>query len=330
MPPPPLGDDVAAPIPLPPYHMGTWARRSDTGHSSVVGGRNTSQHSGVDLIDFSQARDPFTRRRRLLALAALALLAIEINDAASYAALQQATQHSNPDVRGIAVGYLGRTYLDTERPFPPDVQHLLHTIATTDSAFPPRYKARMNLIAAGIPLPLDYPDGVFLFKVKFLPVKTIYRTIAVRSTQTLHDLHMSIQDAINWDDDHLYSFFLYGNRGDDPDACIVGPWEDEQESEIALYAHELQIGVPGFKLRHTFLYSIMAIATNLRLMSWALKNMANQVTTHGWWTARAKRPHSMTGTKTRVSGSTRKMTWKNDYHHASIYRRIAHLTRGVT
>jgi hypothetical protein len=208
----------------------------------------------VEVLDFSQPRDSFTRRRRDIALAILALLAIQTNDAASYTALQQAAQHANPDVRGIAVGYLARAYMDAERPFPPDVQQLLHTIATSDKAFMPRYKARLHLDKAHMAVPLDYPDGVFLFKVKFRHAKRIYRTIAVHSTQSLHDLHMAIQRALKWDNDHLYSFFLYGKRGDDPDARVVGPWEYDHGDDAGLPAHHLRIGMPGFVPKHTFQY----------------------------------------------------------------------------
>ncbi|MCA1697785.1 MAG: plasmid pRiA4b ORF-3 family protein, partial [Actinobacteria bacterium] len=36
------------------------------------------------------------------------------------------------------------------------------------------------------------------------------RKLAVRSEQTLVDLHHALQDAFDWDDDHLYSFWLKG------------------------------------------------------------------------------------------------------------------------
>ena len=37
---------------------------------------------------------------------------------------------------------------------------------------------------------------------------TISRTIEIENTSTLYDLHMVIQSAFGWDNDHLYSFFL--------------------------------------------------------------------------------------------------------------------------
>ncbi len=208
----------------------------------------------VQILDFSQPRDTFAGKRDQLALAALALLAIRTGDAASYAALQQATQHANPDVRGMAAGYLGRAYLDAEQPLPAEVAELLRTVATSDPAFLPRYKARLNLGGAGMAVPLDYPEGAFLFKVKFQHAKRIYCTIAVRSTQTLHDLHLAIQRAIQWNNDHLYAFFLDRKHDNDPEMRVVGPWEYEQGTDTALPADRLRIGMPGFVRKHTFRY----------------------------------------------------------------------------
>jgi hypothetical protein len=60
------------------------------------------------------------------------------------------------------------------------------------------------------------PDGsrVFLFKVQLQGMPDVWRTIEVRENQTLHHLHVAIQQAFHWDDDHLYSFFLSGKPWD--------------------------------------------------------------------------------------------------------------------
>ncbi len=34
------------------------------------------------------------------------------------------------------------------------------------------------------------------------------KTVALSGDQTLHDLHLIIQDAFEWDNDHMYSFFM--------------------------------------------------------------------------------------------------------------------------
>jgi hypothetical protein len=48
----------------------------------------------------------------------------------------------------------------------------------------------------------------------------VWRRIEVRGDQTLHDLHEAIQEAFEWDDDHLYAFYLSGK-----------PWDTETEYE---------------------------------------------------------------------------------------------------
>lgn len=54
----------------------------------------------------------------------------------------------------------------------------------------------------------------YLFKVQLQWMPDVWRTIEVRENQTLHQLHRAIQRAFNWDDDHLYSFFLSGEAWD--------------------------------------------------------------------------------------------------------------------
>ena len=56
---------------------------------------------------------------------------------------------------------------------------------------------------------------VYVFKVALAAQKTIWRHIAVRSDQTLDDLHDGIFDAFDRFDEHLYSFFL-GPPGIEP------------------------------------------------------------------------------------------------------------------
>jgi hypothetical protein len=48
----------------------------------------------------------------------------------------------------------------------------------------------------------------YIFKVKVKHDKRIWRKIEVLGSQTLDDLHMAIQEAFNFDADHLYSFFM--------------------------------------------------------------------------------------------------------------------------
>jgi hypothetical protein len=51
---------------------------------------------------------------------------------------------------------------------------------------------------------------VFVFRAKLVGVKGVRRRLAVRGDQTLHDLHLALQDAFEWANDHLYAFWLDG------------------------------------------------------------------------------------------------------------------------
>jgi hypothetical protein len=50
----------------------------------------------------------------------------------------------------------------------------------------------------------------YVFGTRLEGWRGVRRTIAIRSDQTLVDLHNALQDAYDWDDDHLYSFWLGG------------------------------------------------------------------------------------------------------------------------
>jgi hypothetical protein len=49
---------------------------------------------------------------------------------------------------------------------------------------------------------------VFVFKVALKGARSIWRRIAIRSDQTLDDLHEAIFDAFDRYDEHLYSFYV--------------------------------------------------------------------------------------------------------------------------
>jgi hypothetical protein len=203
----------------------------------------------LEVLDLSRPRDSFTTNRQTLALAALARLAIVRDVADAYTALREAIRHRNPNVRAVAVSYLSRTYLETQRPFPPDVLADLTDMATHDAAFGPRFRARVILREAELPVPLNNPGGVYAFKVKFMSAKRIFRSIELRSEQTLDTLHFAIQEAISWDADHLYAFYLNGKLYDEQYAFVC-PVDEE-----ALFStDEAVIGELGLVARQKFVY----------------------------------------------------------------------------
>lgn len=83
-----------------------------------------------------------------------------------------------------------------------------------------------------------YRKGVFIFKVSL--GRDRWRTIAVPSDCTLDDLHLAIQRAYHFDNDHLYAFFMDGKRWSSEAAlyspdCEEGPYAtDDRIGELDL------------------------------------------------------------------------------------------------
>ena len=84
---------------------------------------------------------------------------------------------------------------------------------------------------------LPFPKPVFrrgnhIFRVSFKYEPDIWRLIAMPAKTSLHDLHLAIQHAIDFDDDHLYAFYPDNNRYsrlsfNAPYEGMDGPYTDE-------------------------------------------------------------------------------------------------------
>jgi hypothetical protein len=74
----------------------------------------------------------------------------------------------------------------------------------------------------------EHIRGNFVFKVS---LGKVWRTIAISSENTLHDLHLAIQEAFRFDDDHLYAFYMDNRRFSDyrfeHPYSDDGPWADD-------------------------------------------------------------------------------------------------------
>jgi len=80
----------------------------------------------------------------------------------------------------------------------------------------------------------------YIFHVSLPGTGRTWRKLELRADQTLHDLHLAIQDAFDWDNDHLYAFFMSGKAWDSnseyrlPDNTT--PWgeiiEDDDDDEL--------------------------------------------------------------------------------------------------
>lgn len=53
-----------------------------------------------------------------------------------------------------------------------------------------------------------YQFKIILDSIRFDSDFDVWRTLEIKGNQTLFDLHLEIQNAFNWDNDHLFSFFL--------------------------------------------------------------------------------------------------------------------------
>lgn len=65
----------------------------------------------------------------------------------------------------------------------------------------------------------------------------------------MDDLHYTIQRAINWDADHLYSFHMSGKKYD-RNYVFACPYEDDRPP----WTDEAVVGELGLVLKHRFLY----------------------------------------------------------------------------
>jgi hypothetical protein len=87
--------------------------------------------------------------------------------------------------------------------------------------------------------------GVYLFRVSLS--SRLWRKIEMSSNHTLLDLHNAIQNAFQFDDDHLYSFFMDGI-----------PWSEEKFTSLfddeGPHVDQVTIGELGLGQGQTFLY----------------------------------------------------------------------------
>ena len=88
----------------------------------------------------------------------------------------------------------------------------------------------------------------YLFRVVLKWDRKVWRTIEVRGDQTLDDLHLAIQDAFGWDNDHLYAFFMSGKRWDQATEYT------DPRAEDGRLADRARIGALRLEPKKRFLY----------------------------------------------------------------------------
>jgi hypothetical protein len=92
------------------------------------------------------------------------------------------------------------------------------------------------------------PVKSYTLRVNHRALPDVWRDIEIAEDQTLEDLHLTIQDAYGWSDDHLYSFFMSG-RSLDQKTEIGSPW-----SETRRHTHQVEIGGLDVQPGDRFLY----------------------------------------------------------------------------
>jgi len=91
-------------------------------------------------------------------------------------------------------------------------------------------------------------NGVYYFKVSLS--RMLWRKIKLSGTHTLGNLHEAIQSAFNFDDDHLYAFYIGGNtRTGRPINCEKAHDGGPAAEEVSIMEMEL---FPGQKLIYLF------------------------------------------------------------------------------
>lgn len=81
------------------------------------------------------------------------------------------------------------------------------------------------------------PKQVYVLRADLVGFRGVHRTIAVRSDQTLVDVHCALQAAFDWDDDHLYSFWLDGEFWSRNGREYTHPLHASQPDPLGLFAH---------------------------------------------------------------------------------------------
>ncbi|XJZ28095.1 plasmid pRiA4b ORF-3 family protein [Bacillota bacterium Lsc_1132] len=93
---------------------------------------------------------------------------------------------------------------------------------------------------------MEFTKGIFTFKISF--ARGIWRKVVLSSTHTMDDLHEVILEAFQFDNDHLYSFFMDGRKWSQD--CIASPYDDYGHPD----ASRVQIGSIGLQPQQKFLY----------------------------------------------------------------------------
>jgi hypothetical protein len=77
------------------------------------------------------------------------------------------------------------------------------------------------------------PKQTYIFRAKLEGFRGVSRDVAVRGDQRLTHLHDVLREAFEWEDDHLYSFWLSGRFWDRDGSEYTCPFEIEAPARSA-------------------------------------------------------------------------------------------------
>ncbi len=169
---------------------------------------------------------------------------------------------------------LGAVLLESGHPFfleGGEVTYRPEITPSLRSLLAPRFEARSSLFEEMFAEPMEPPTTArraeqgakpgplqehdsglgYRIKVSLQWNRRVWRVIEILAHQTLEDLHLGIQRAFGWDNDHLYAFFMSG-RAWDRLTEIEGPF-GEAEPPTADEVTLAELGLsPGQKFLYIF------------------------------------------------------------------------------
>lgn len=203
----------------------------------------------------SRPRDSKAAERRALAVAGLAVLALDgVQPHAAVAALADHAERCRPADLLDVVEALAAV-VESDSPAAASARLALAAPASKRS-LAARFLAGLVLSAEDAAAPMGSFAHVDL-EVRLRSAPKVVRTLRLRADDTLAELHLAIQRAFDWDADHAYEFCLEPD-GRDPRALIDGAlpdggvWDGDglaRASEIELRALDLR---PGDALAYLF------------------------------------------------------------------------------
>ncbi|MBC8449852.1 MAG: SEC-C domain-containing protein [Chloroflexi bacterium] len=103
--------------------------------------------------------------------------------------------------------------------------------------------------APPLPQPVARSGAVltYTFKVTYQRKRSVWQLIEIAADQTLDDLHYAILSAVDFDSDHLYSFYMSGRAWDDSTE-YASPYADGPSAD------EVKIGDLSLRMKQKFLY----------------------------------------------------------------------------